>query len=179
MSLLRLRTPLARLPALARASSSLPTPAPLSMAPTPPAQSPNVAAPWSENQEPKADAFAQARFEQTAFGLQPDGLSAMGLVNEVPIVKLASRRAVCDGGECLGQPELGEDRREKAEGSGEGSGEGEQRRRGRRRAEEDMVRRPRTRIWTKTRTRTRTQTQTGPRTGTDTNSLALAFACLS
>jgi NADH dehydrogenase (ubiquinone) Fe-S protein 6 len=100
MSLLRPALRLARLPLARSASSSAATPAlNLASAPKAPGQSPNVPTPWSPQQEAKKDAFNQARFEQTAFDLQPHGLSAMGLVNEVPIVKVAGRKAVCNGGE--------------------------------------------------------------------------------
>ncbi|RSH80585.1 uncharacterized protein EHS24_009167 [Apiotrichum porosum] len=114
MSLLR-RTPLLfrSVPFLARAASSSiasgSAPAPLNLAPEPkaPGQSPNVATPWSENQEPKSAAFAATRFEQTKFDLQPDGLSAMGLVSEQPITMVHGRRAVCNGGGgALGHPKI-------------------------------------------------------------------------
>lgn len=111
MSLLLRRTPLlARLPLLARAASSssastsTSTPAPLSLqAQEPaPAQSPNVATPWSADQAPKSAAFADPRFEQTDYGLQPDGLSAMGLVAEAKVMMVKGRTAVCNGGEWCG-----------------------------------------------------------------------------
>jgi len=110
MSLLRPALRLARAPLarpLARFASSSAEAAvvpaeELNLKPQPaaPAQSPNVPTPWSDNQEPKKDAFNQARFEQTDYALQPDGLSAMGLVSEQPVVKVQGRKAVCNGGEC-------------------------------------------------------------------------------
>jgi hypothetical protein len=39
------------------------------------------------------------RFEQTAMELQPNTLSAMALINDVPVNMVDGRRAVCDGGE--------------------------------------------------------------------------------
>jgi NADH dehydrogenase (ubiquinone) Fe-S protein 6 len=39
------------------------------------------------------------RFEQTAMDLQPNPLSAMGMVAQDPIRLVDGRRAVCDGGE--------------------------------------------------------------------------------
>lgn len=63
-----------------------------------PGQSPNVPSTWSQNQQPKDAAFNNPRFEQVYVPTQPDSLSAMGLVNEQPIVKVQGRRAVCNGG---------------------------------------------------------------------------------
>lgn len=63
-----------------------------------PGQSPNVPQTWSQNQQPKDAAFNNPRFEQVYVPTQPDSLSAMGLVNEQPIVKVQGRRAVCNGG---------------------------------------------------------------------------------
>ncbi len=85
---------------LARASSSVAlNNADLSPRAAAPGQAPNRAQPWSEDQQPKPDAYDTPRFEQVNVPLQPDGLSAMALVNEQPIVKLDARKAVCDGGE--------------------------------------------------------------------------------
>lgn len=64
-----------------------------------PGQSPNVPQPWSKSQQPKEAAFNNPRFEQVYVPTQPDSLSAMGLVDEQPVVKVQGRRAVCDGGE--------------------------------------------------------------------------------
>ncbi|CAK9779974.1 hypothetical protein CC85DRAFT_283558 [Cutaneotrichosporon oleaginosum] len=91
-----------------RASSSVAlNPADLSPRAAAPGQAPNRAKPWSEDQQPKADAYDNPRFEQVNLPLQPDGLSAMALVNEQPIVKLEARRAVCDGGGGpLGHPKI-------------------------------------------------------------------------
>ncbi|BEJ15087.1 hypothetical protein CspHIS471_0408540 [Cutaneotrichosporon sp. HIS471] len=72
-----------------------------------PGQAPNRATTWSKDQQPKADAFDSARFEQVNVPLQPDGLSAMTLSQEQPIVMVASRTAVCDGGGGpLGHPKI-------------------------------------------------------------------------
>lgn len=86
----------------ASGSSSLPK---LNLAPEAPApaQSPNVPKPWSKGQEPKSEAFKNVRFEQTDYALQPDGLSAMGLIDQQPVVHIQGRRAVCDGGESKSQ----------------------------------------------------------------------------
>lgn len=64
-----------------------------------PGQAPNVPTTWSQNQQPKDAAFNNPRFEQVYVPTQPDSLSAMGLVDEQPIVKVQGRRAVCNGGE--------------------------------------------------------------------------------
>lgn len=100
-----LRSP-APLRTLARASSSSSgavanvdfNPKDLSPKAAAPGQAPNRAAPWSDDQQPKPEAFDTPRMEQVNLPLQPDSLSAMALVNEQPIVKLEARRAVCDGG---------------------------------------------------------------------------------
>lgn len=62
-------------------------------------QSPNVPGTWSTSQNPKKFVFDGPRFEQTDLSLQPNGLSAMGMVQEDPVRMVNGRRASCDGGE--------------------------------------------------------------------------------
>ncbi|WOO83555.1 Lactobacillus shifted protein [Vanrija pseudolonga] len=107
-----------RLPALAArqvrlasssSSSSAPAFSPSDKAPrdAAPAQSPNVAGTWSRDQNPKAAAFDNSRFEQVDFAVQPDSLSAMGLVSEQPITFVHQRVIACDGGGGpLGHPKI-------------------------------------------------------------------------
>ncbi|TXT08700.1 hypothetical protein VHUM_02828 [Vanrija humicola] len=96
---------------LASSSASASTPAfsPADKAPrdAAPAQSPNVATTWSRDQNPKAAAFDNSRFEQVDFALQPDSPSAMGLLNEQPITFVDKRVVSCDGGGGpLGHPKI-------------------------------------------------------------------------
>lgn len=103
MSLLRRSVVPVRALARFASSSSVPAPKlnPEDLAPVDaaPPQSPNVPTPWSKHQNPKPHAWDNPRFEQINVPLQPDGLSAMGLVHEQPVVKLHARTAVCNGGE--------------------------------------------------------------------------------
>ncbi|WVQ82685.1 hypothetical protein IAT38_004817 [Cryptococcus sp. DSM 104549] len=58
-------------------------------------------------QNPKPHAFANPRFEQTAWQYQPNQLSAMGLVAEDPVRLVNGRIATCDGGGgALGHPKI-------------------------------------------------------------------------
>jgi NADH dehydrogenase (ubiquinone) Fe-S protein 6 len=77
-------------------SSSPPVPTSTS---TPAPQSPNQATTWSTNQRPRALAYQNARFEQTAMELQPNPLSAMDLISKEPVRVVHGRKAVCDGGQ--------------------------------------------------------------------------------
>ncbi|KAJ6519810.1 hypothetical protein C8R45DRAFT_952790 [Mycena sanguinolenta] len=61
-------------------------------------QAPNAPATWSTNQQPRPGPASSPRFEQTAMQLQPNPLSAMTLINDVPVTMVDGRRAVCDGG---------------------------------------------------------------------------------
>ncbi|EIW72545.1 hypothetical protein TREMEDRAFT_23904, partial [Tremella mesenterica DSM 1558] len=70
-------------------------------------QSPNVPTTWSTNQNPKPNAYNNARFEQTNLDLQPNPPSAMGMVAQDPVRLVEGRRAVCDGGVGpLGHPKI-------------------------------------------------------------------------
>lgn len=95
---------------LARSYASIPQPPapvpteqPSSSTPAALQQSPNVPTTWSTSQNPKPHAYNNARFEQTVLEMQPNPMSAMGMVAEDPIRLVEGRRAVCDGGEwcCL------------------------------------------------------------------------------
>jgi hypothetical protein len=70
-----------------------------------------------------------ARFEQTALEYQPNPLSAMKMIQEVPVIKVESRKAVCDGGKSssLGHVING--------GFGQRGSKGEARRKGGKRAQ--------------------------------------------
>lgn len=61
-------------------------------------QSPNYAAVWSENQQPRPTQHSGPRFEQAVMELQPNPLSAMEMINSEPIRMVNGRKAVCDGG---------------------------------------------------------------------------------
>lgn len=90
----------------ARYTHSVPTPS-KPLAPSQPTsadaevyqQSPNVAHTWSTSQMPKKEVYAGARFEQTALQMQPNSLSAQGMVSQDPIRMVNGRKATCDGGE--------------------------------------------------------------------------------
>ncbi|KAJ7038211.1 zinc-finger domain-containing protein [Mycena alexandri] len=70
-------------------------------------QAPNAPSTWSTNQQPRPGPESSPRFEQTAMELQPNPLSAMALINDVPINMVNGRRAVCDGGGGpLGHPKI-------------------------------------------------------------------------
>ena len=91
---------------LTRATHSVPTPSkPLPTAQPSSAdsktyqQSPNVAHTWSTSQMPRKEVYAGPRFEQTALDLQPNSLSAQGMVAEDPVRIVQGRKATCDGGE--------------------------------------------------------------------------------
>ncbi|KAK4685615.1 NADH dehydrogenase (ubiquinone) Fe-S protein 6, partial [Tremellales sp. Uapishka_1] len=100
--------------ALARYASSIPTPPapyeskqPTSATPENLQQSPNVPTTWSTSQNPKPRAMSGPRFEQTNLDLQPNSLSAMGMVAEDPIRIVNGRKATCDGGlGPLGHPKV-------------------------------------------------------------------------
>lgn len=53
---------------------------------------------WSPSQQPRALAYANARFEQTALEHQPMPQSAMEMIAQVPAMRVQGRKAVCDGG---------------------------------------------------------------------------------
>ena len=61
-------------------------------------QSPNYPQPWSTNQQSRAVAYQDARFEQTNLEFQPQPLSAMELIAQEPVRMVNGRIAVCDGG---------------------------------------------------------------------------------
>ena len=89
------------------AKTNMPTPAPPSEThqPTPSTpkdhqQSPNVPTTWSTSQNPKPRVFDDPRFEQIDLSLQPNSVSAMGMVAEDPVRLVLGRRATCDGGGC-------------------------------------------------------------------------------
>ncbi|KAJ6604643.1 hypothetical protein DFH09DRAFT_898398, partial [Mycena vulgaris] len=70
-------------------------------------QAPNAPATWSTNQQTRPGPSSSPRFEQTAMELQPNPLSAMALVNDVPVNMVDGRRATCDGGGGpLGHPKI-------------------------------------------------------------------------
>ncbi|KAJ6610927.1 hypothetical protein B0H10DRAFT_1810774, partial [Mycena sp. CBHHK59/15] len=70
-------------------------------------QAPNAPATWSTNQQPRPAGSSGPRFEQTVMELQPNPLSAMALINDVPVNMVHGRRAVCDGGGGpLGHPKI-------------------------------------------------------------------------
>ncbi|KAJ7900338.1 ubiquinone oxidoreductase 20 kd subunit [Mycena olivaceomarginata] len=70
-------------------------------------QAPNAPTTWSTNQRPRPGPASSPRFEQTAMELQPNPLSAMALINDVPVNMVHARRAVCDGGGGpLGHPKI-------------------------------------------------------------------------
>ncbi|WFD31613.1 hypothetical protein MSPP1_002652 [Malassezia sp. CBS 17886] len=70
-------------------------------------QAPNEAATWSPSQRPKAEAMIGPRFEQTYMPTQPDSLSAMELIANVPIHQTDRRVVWCDGGDgALGHPKV-------------------------------------------------------------------------
>ncbi|KAJ7630929.1 hypothetical protein FB45DRAFT_748035 [Roridomyces roridus] len=70
-------------------------------------QAPNAPSTWSVNQRPRPAAASGPRFEQTAMELQPNPLSAMALISEVPVNMVNGRKAVCDGGGGpLGHPKI-------------------------------------------------------------------------
>ncbi|KAK1925452.1 zinc-finger domain-containing protein [Papiliotrema laurentii] len=99
---------------LARSYASIPQPPapvpteqPSSSTPAALQQSPNVPTTWSTSQNPKPHAYNNARFEQTVLEMQPNPMSAMGMVAEDPIRLVEGRRAVCDGGGGpLGHPKI-------------------------------------------------------------------------
>lgn len=93
LSLRSLSTSVPAVPSAASAVSST--------QPTLTSQSPNVPTPWSPSQSPRALAMTGPRFEQTHLELQPQPLSAMGLVAEQAVKMVDGRRAICDGGEWL------------------------------------------------------------------------------
>ncbi|PAV22379.1 ubiquinone oxidoreductase 20 kd subunit [Pyrrhoderma noxium] len=70
-------------------------------------QSPNYPQPWSTNQQSRAVAYQDARFEQTNLEFQPQPLSAMELIAQEPVRMVNGRIAVCDGGKGpLGHPKV-------------------------------------------------------------------------
>ncbi|KAJ7783778.1 hypothetical protein DFH07DRAFT_789075 [Mycena maculata] len=70
-------------------------------------QAPNAPATWSTNQQPRPGPASSPRFEQTVMELQPNPLSAMALVSDVPVNMVDGRKAVCDGGGGpLGHPKI-------------------------------------------------------------------------
>ncbi|KAJ7492626.1 zinc-finger domain-containing protein [Mycena latifolia] len=99
------RAPTAR---LASSASAVPaeTPAPTPAAPAT-LQAPNAPTTWSTNQQPRPGQASSPRFEQTAMELQPNPLSAMALINDVPPTMVDGRRVSCDGGGGpLGHPKI-------------------------------------------------------------------------
>lgn len=82
------------------ASSSSSSSVPSKPQPSVPApQAPNYPTAWSTNQQTRAAAASNPRFEQTVIELQPNPLSAMELVANEPVRLVHGRKAVCDGGE--------------------------------------------------------------------------------
>lgn len=61
---------------------------------------------WSPSQQPRQAAYDGARFEQTALEYQPRPLNAMEMIAKVPVIMVAGRKAVCDGGASAPPPRL-------------------------------------------------------------------------
>lgn len=61
-------------------------------------QSPNFPTTWSTSQRSRAEAYQDARFEQTISEFQPQPLSAMELIAQEPVRFVHGRIAECDGG---------------------------------------------------------------------------------
>ncbi|KAJ6575107.1 hypothetical protein B0H19DRAFT_1021942 [Mycena capillaripes] len=96
-----------RTPARSLASATPAVPATTPEAAPATLQAPNAPSTWSTNQQPRPAPGSSPRFEQTAMELQPNPLSAMALVNDVPVNMVDGRRAVCDGGGGpLGHPKV-------------------------------------------------------------------------
>jgi NADH dehydrogenase (ubiquinone) Fe-S protein 6 len=94
------RPPSAAVPNTPQPPKPLPSQQPTaSTSPSEYQQSPNVPSTWSTTQQPKPAAYSDPRFEQTDFSLQPNSLSAMGMVAQDPVRMVTGRKAVCDGGE--------------------------------------------------------------------------------
>lgn len=64
-------------------------------------QAPNALETWSEDQRPKVEAMKGPRFEQVDMAFQPQALSAMELISNVPIQMTTKRVVSCDGGTYL------------------------------------------------------------------------------
>jgi hypothetical protein len=92
----RLRPAFARLSSSASPKAAVPAEAQPVPAVVP--QSPNYAATWSTNQRSRPAGQSGPRFEQTTMELQPNPLSAMGLILNEPIQLIQGRKAICDGG---------------------------------------------------------------------------------
>ncbi|WFD40480.1 uncharacterized protein MJAP1_003466 [Malassezia japonica] len=70
-------------------------------------QAPNALETWSQDQRPKVDAMKGPRFEQVDMAFQPQSLSAMELISNVPIQMTTKRVVPCDGGDGpLGHPRV-------------------------------------------------------------------------
>ncbi|RKP26925.1 hypothetical protein SYNPS1DRAFT_11453, partial [Syncephalis pseudoplumigaleata] len=70
-------------------------------------QAPNRSQVWSDNQRARAVAIDNARFEQTDLEAQPRPMAAIDLIAEIPVIQVASRKAVCNGGGgALGHPRV-------------------------------------------------------------------------
>lgn len=63
-------------------------------------QAPNYPSTWSTSQQSRPGPGSSPRFEQTNMELQPNPLSAMGMIAKEPIRLVNGRKAVCDGGLC-------------------------------------------------------------------------------
>jgi len=87
--------------------TAVPTKADKEAAKVPTPQSPNFATTWTTSQHPRPVAGENPRFEQTAMDLQPNPLSAMGLIANEPVRLVHARKAICDGGGGpLGHPKI-------------------------------------------------------------------------
>jgi len=64
-------------------------------------QAPNYPTTWSTSQASRPGPGSGPRFEQTNMELQPNPLSAMGLIANEPVRIVHGRKAVCDGGPVL------------------------------------------------------------------------------
>ncbi|KAI8049588.1 zinc-finger domain-containing protein [Syncephalis plumigaleata] len=70
-------------------------------------QAPNRTQVWSKNQRERSVAIDNARFEQTDLAAQPRPMAAIDLIAEIPVVQVAGRKAVCNGGGgALGHPRV-------------------------------------------------------------------------
>jgi NADH dehydrogenase (ubiquinone) Fe-S protein 6 len=86
--------------------TAVPTKADKEAAKVPTPQSPNFATTWTTSQHPRPVAGENPRFEQTAMDLQPNPLSAMGLIANEPVRLVHARKAICDGGPSTSPPLL-------------------------------------------------------------------------
>jgi NADH dehydrogenase (ubiquinone) Fe-S protein 6 len=93
-----------RLPALARANSSIATnptyAAPKESEKAGAAQAPNAEDVWSNSQRARPHQHSGPRFEQMLMDMQPNPASAMAMIAEEPVRLVHGRKASCDGGAC-------------------------------------------------------------------------------